>query len=240
MLYLAISLIALSGLGGGGEPAILNYAPEEIDPKQIWNLSREGFIQELVYARATPRTPQFDDYTPGSYHVEKIDLLDGVRTRRAATTPQIKGLLVVGPVGPLWAYYVTLFTEEKEGVRATDVNFPHARITFKRTKLLSGKEYKKFLDSLTRSRSLIEGMPSFDTIRRSRNVDLPLEWHYEVLLGDWSSGKERVFHSVIAESELGALLKAWDALFEKAVVTYASDISEEESVYNPVDEAPPN
>lgn len=169
-----------------------------------------------------------------------LDLLDGVRIRKAKSTPEIQGLLVVGPVGPLWAYYVTLFVEGKEGVRAIDVTFPHARLTFKQTRLFSRREYRRLMEKLRSSGALLEGMPSFDTIRRPRNPKLSLEWHYEVLLTDWSSGKERIFHSAVPESDLEPFFKSLDTLSLNAVVTYSGGLSEDESVYNPVEETTSN
>ena len=48
----------------------------------IYRLDRAGFVQELVFAYATPRTGRFDDYTRGSYHVNKLDLVQGIRERK--------------------------------------------------------------------------------------------------------------------------------------------------------------
>ncbi len=39
--------------------------------------TRRGFFHELLFAAATSRTPRFDDYTRGSYHVNKLDLARG-------------------------------------------------------------------------------------------------------------------------------------------------------------------
>jgi hypothetical protein len=40
--------------------------------------TREAFLKEVLDAKPSPVTPKFDDYTSGSYHIEKEDLLKGL------------------------------------------------------------------------------------------------------------------------------------------------------------------
>jgi hypothetical protein len=192
-------------------------------------LSRTGFLQELLFARGTPRTPAFDDYTPGSYHVEKMDLLEGVRELRSQEEA-IVGVAVYGPFGPIWAYNVVLFMEEEEGkLRANWVHFPHARITQKATRELTNTEYRQLLLDLAASSVIAEGNPTFETLRDTARPDLGLESSFAFLIADWSQGSERVWHSVgdwmtLSAEELEEISSPFAAIFETSTTTYSTSL----------------
>jgi len=203
-------------------------------PKQVlFKLNREGFIQELVFAQATPRTGEFDDYTPGSYHVDPLDLADGVRTRQSTQTPAIRALLVIGPYGALWAFDVWLFEEEGEVFRANRLVFAHARITFKATKLLSRQDLDSLLGTLERSRALVSGAPTANA-------------NYGLLLADWRTGSDRLFYwpgdfyKADIPPEVAQLVEALAAALHETTVTYASDLpaTAKESVYRDLELLP--
>lgn len=214
----------------------------EPEPADVYRLDRSGFIQELVFARATPRTLRFDDYTTGSYHVDKLDLLEGVRDRKASGTP-IVALLVRGPSGPLWVYDICLFIREGEGVRVNSVWMPHARITHKSTSLISVIQFDQLRSAIRHSDALQRGVPTLaETLgESSRNPVSELEWSYDLLFADFSEAEE-LYHSKELygfsndpPESVVALRTAIAQLLANDLVTYSSDISDEESVYRRLD-----
>src|SRR5688572_7942760 len=72
--------------------------PDSVTP------SREGFFREALFAAATARTPRYDAYTQESYHADKVDIADGLPAMAKACGLVLRALVIVGPVGPLWAY----------------------------------------------------------------------------------------------------------------------------------------
>jgi hypothetical protein len=90
-----------------------------------------GFLDEVFEARETARTPRFHAYQRDSYSVHKVDLATALVDRAQACGVGLHGALIVGPVGPLWAYHVVGFFADSGGVRVHTVVMPHARITAK-------------------------------------------------------------------------------------------------------------
>jgi hypothetical protein len=217
-----------------------------------WNLSREGFIQELVYPEGTPRTPHFDDYTDGSYHVNKQDLLEGIQRYRSRR-PDIIGAVIAGPMGPVWEYKVKLFLREEEGVRFNIVVFPHARITLKATKILTEETYSGFLDTVKSCSALLPGPASEESVGGLSN-DQTLEWQYGLLISDWSSGEELTWHYPVdlyifisssgeeiwpkqfdTKQRVDAenLLDTLADLTEDMTITYIHNLEPEAKIFNP-------
>jgi hypothetical protein len=191
-------------------------------------LGRIGFIQELLFPQGTARTHQFDDYTEDSYHVDKLDLLEGVRSIRS--DEHVAGLIVLGPFGGLWTYQGFLFVAEKNGIRLNFLIFPHARITHKATRLISQEEYKKAIVTLSTNKIMIKGMPSYKTMRGGVE-GMDLEWNYSLLFADWSTGTERIWHSKgdrleHPEQGLEPLVSALDRLRENSTTTYETTLPE--------------
>ena len=113
--------------------------------------TREGFLREALDAAPTARTPRFNDYAPGSYHAEKLDLAVGLPAEARRLGRPLQGLVVLGPVGPLWAYYVVTLAGEGEAVRVNSLVMPHARITGKATGLVARREAEALLGDLVAS-----------------------------------------------------------------------------------------
>jgi hypothetical protein len=111
--------------------------------------TREGFLQEVLFPEATSRTPRFNDHTRGSYHVKKLDVARGLRELAQRCSLDLRAVLVVGPVGDLWTYYVFAFLAEASSLRVNSVVMPHARITRKGTQLLPVEDAAGVLDRLT-------------------------------------------------------------------------------------------
>ncbi|MCP5054906.1 MAG: hypothetical protein GY940_47510, partial [bacterium] len=117
-------------------------------PKK-WNLSQTGFIEEMVNPKGSERTPHFDDYTKGSYHIKKLNLFDGVQKFAAKTGTEILAVILLGPRGPLWEYRIITIINEGKGsnkVRINHILFPHARITVKMTQLVPRKHYNAIME----------------------------------------------------------------------------------------------
>ena len=216
-------------------------AENERPPSELYRLDRYGFVQELVFAQATPRTGQFDDYTEGSYHVDKLDLLAGIRERRAAGAP-ILGVVIRGPIGPMWAYSVHLFIREGLNIRVNEIWVPHARITHKATTTIEAAAFDAVFLSISKCDALTAGAPSepFKGSISTRVETDDIEWSYDLLAATWGGGEERVFTSTGLFSfgtppspSLLAIHELLQSVMSNAVATYSSDISDEESIYRP-------
>jgi hypothetical protein len=182
--------------------------------------SRDNFFRELLDAKATSVTPRFNDYTEGSYHVDKLDVLKGLSEVAQKEGLKLRGLIVVGPVGPLWAYYVVAFIEEAEAIRVNSITMPHARITYKSTGTISQKRYNSFLSGLMHANLLATELPP-----KGKCDTCPYpEWHYEVLLSDSSKPQASVYYGSLKQprpsSEAGTFHKRLDSLLSSLRQTY--------------------
>jgi hypothetical protein len=139
---------------------------------------RETFLAELLDPEYTPATRLFDDYTEGSYHVNKVEVLSEIQKYAGKQNRKLIGFLAIGPYGPLWAYDLIAFFEEVDGVRANRLIMAHARITYKATAILTMKEYADMMNSL-RSTGV------FQSNKSTENSDS----HYTVLIADRSAGE---------------------------------------------------
>jgi len=117
-------------------------APDPVrspSPFPAWNdLSFSGFAQEVLVGYGTQRTPRFDDYTKGSYHVDPAQLVKDLPAEARLYKLNLQAVVVVGPYG-LWAYDViaVLRDPDEDCVRVNWLGMPHARITHKRSGCLS-------------------------------------------------------------------------------------------------------
>ena len=118
------------------------------------DLSRAAFIRELLDPRQTDVTANFDDYTPGSYHVNKLDLVLGIDSLRRVGRQDVIGVFVHGPapMDPLWSYRAWLFLQEGDSVRVNALIMPHARITAKTTGVVSREAFDALTDSMRGNR----------------------------------------------------------------------------------------
>jgi hypothetical protein len=170
------------------------FAVQDLKP------SRDNFFREVLYAKATSVTPLFDDYTEGSYHVDKLDVLKGLPEMAQKEGLKLRGLVVVGPAGPLWAYYVVAFLNDGEMIRVNSLTMPHARITYKSTGIITQKRYDELLNGLLKTNVLATELPP-----KGKCDTCPYpEWHYEVLAADWSNGKSNVYYGSLDEPKVGA------------------------------------
>lgn len=122
--------------------------------------TRRGFLDEVLFSEPTARTFRFDDYTPDSYHIEKQDLADGLIEQAGACSLKLRAILIIGPLGMLWAYRVATFVDEGNGLRVNLITFPHARITEKRTASVSFEAALRSLDDISKSPRIVAGRPS--------------------------------------------------------------------------------
>jgi hypothetical protein len=198
------------------------------DCDAVPEVSRIGFVQELLFPQGTSRTPRFEDSVT-SYHAAKLDVLDGIREARGQGYP-VLGLAVLGPDGPLWSYLVVAILREDDHLRVNSVNFAHARITEKRTRIMTMKEYKAIFDALGALSCMAKGIPSFETLREARTPKLSLDSHYRVLLADWSTAEERDWHAVghtktLTDDDAKAIWAQFSA-FINGTTTYTTTLPE--------------
>jgi hypothetical protein len=115
------------------------------------DLSREAFIKEMVIASKTKATKYFDDYTPGSYHVAKLDLIKGARSLIDSTTRDVVAVIVLGPSGPLWQYDVITVIDSvgpEEQISVNRLAFAHARVVLKSTKQVEREDYLRMKSTI--------------------------------------------------------------------------------------------
>jgi hypothetical protein len=171
--------------------------------------SRENFFREVLYAQATKITPLFNAYTDGCYHVDKIDVykrLPGIAQKEGA---KLRGLIVIGPTGVLWSYHVFAFIEEKEKIRVNQITMPHARITRKSTGVIGLNDYRELMSGLKKTQVLKNELPANG---KCETCEYP-EWHYEVLVADWSGEKTEALYGKLRDPAPGANVD----LFEKTL-----------------------
>jgi hypothetical protein len=172
----------------------------------------------VLFAAPTGRTPRFDDYTRGSYHVDKLDLARGLPKQAKLCGVELKALLVVGPVGPLWSYHVVSLVEDGSQVRVNSLVMPHARITGKGTGVLPTADAASMLDGITRSRLVRPGIP----VVPRRGLDA--EFSYRFLLVLYEAGRPRYFHADFDEFNdspgRSELLDRANVLLSKTASTY--------------------
>jgi hypothetical protein len=188
------------------------------DPECTLDLSAAGFVTELTHAQGTHRTPAFDDYTRGSYHVQMDSLLDAVRAERSRE-PKIRALAAIGPFGPLWQFNVVLFMDEGERLRSNVLAMPHARITWKGTRSLESAEFEALAHVMDRATN-----------------DVEINSETSVLFVRWTSTGELVRTSraslyEAASKDLSAALDRLGELGEGAITTYSNDLGDAVTMY---------
>lgn len=120
--------------------------------------SRIGFFEEVLFSEWTKRSRMFNDYNdPPSYHVDPMDVLKGLPKVAQAKGLKLKGLVVYGPAGPLWTYFVIAFIEEGDDIRVNEVVFPHARLTGKFTGHIKREQFRHLMQLLSAAPGLKEG-----------------------------------------------------------------------------------
>ncbi len=139
----ALLALLISGCRSGAD---LRLEPARFPPHS--ELSARGFAEEALFGYGTPRTPKFDDYTKGSYHVAPVELARALPSAAAEYRLQLLGVVVVGPYGPLWAYDVVTFVQEPSCTRVNWLLMPHARITQKWSGCLAPEEARALLGQM--------------------------------------------------------------------------------------------
>jgi len=178
------------------------------DSPYIWNLLLDGFMSEMMFGFATARTPHFDAYTVGSYHVDKKELM-----KEAEGREEIESVIVIGPNDPLWSYdIITLVKHEDAGILNRLV-FAHARITLKMTRVLRKDEFTEFTEELTTATTTSPGnhAPPDSEFSTSVAVGLRVDgvWH-QVYFSDKAETTEAV----------EPILKLINKYLADSVVTY--------------------
>jgi hypothetical protein len=185
--------------------------------------SRAGFLQEVLDARPSARTPRFDDYHSDSYHIDKRDVATGlVEVSRACGIP-LQGVVILGPVGPLWAYHVLAFLRESPTtIRVNQVLMPHARITDKQTGTITPATFDSVFRALADA-PLMEPRPRPRAARPATSA-LGMEFGYDLLLlrvvgdslAEWSAAVAQSADSVGARRTVEPI----DVVLKRLAPTY--------------------
>ena len=145
---------------------------------------RAAFLNEVLDPRPTAVTPKFDDYHPGNYHAQKQDLLDGLIAETKKRGMKLRCIAMVGPTGGLWAYHIAVFLQERDNLRVNTLVFAHARITSKKTGLISVEKYDAFVASLESTGVLNAKRPPPARFIED-NPREAIEWGYNAILAVW-------------------------------------------------------
>jgi hypothetical protein len=149
--------------------------------------NRAAFLVEVLDAKPTALTSRFDAYHRGYYTVAKEDLLQGLITESKRRGLLLRSVSINGPVGPLWAYYIAVFFQAGDKVRANKLVFRHARINFKQTGLITGGQCNEIAASLAKAGALGTKRPP-PSKYVSDNRAAAIEWGYNALLAIWPPG----------------------------------------------------
>jgi hypothetical protein len=163
--------------------------------------SRIGFFEEVLFAQWTQRSWKFNDYNePPSYHVDPADILEGLPKVAQAKGFKLNGLVVYGPVGPLWTYLVFAFIEEGDRIRMNEVVFPHARLTCKLTGHIKMYQFLHLMQFLSEAPGLKEGGMASPTA--ASDVDaLSADGHDNFLVAQWAGPQVRLLHGNLSRDQ---------------------------------------
>ena len=155
-------------------------------------------MREVLFAAPTARTPRFDAYTPGSYGVDKMDLVRGLADMAAQCKVSLQGVLVLGPVGPLWAYYVVPFITDGRGVRVNALVIPHARITSKGTGTVQQQVVDAFFRDIAAIPGVRVGVPTWPD---SVPLGMARDFSYDLLLVQYAPAGTKYHHGRLTRAE---------------------------------------
>ena len=185
--------------------------------------TREAFLSEVLDAKPTLVTPKFDDYTRGSYHIEKEDLIKGLVEEAKKRKLTLRAITILGPVpvDPLWTSRVLVFIQDGEKIRVNALVMPHARITSKATGLITADQYKKWREGVLATGALKKEPPPSDAKK-----DKPVAFASELVVVLWNEdGKAQEVHHgdvvVAGKSEkVEKLFEHYNAVLKELKATY--------------------
>lgn len=184
---------------------------------------RSHFFDEVLSPSATEWTPRFDDYQPTSYHVDKLDLARNLPAYAARRGQELRGVLVVGPVGFMWTYHVFTFVREGEHLRVVATALPHARVTGKSTAAISEADYRALNALISRVAGVAQAPSLAATARHlerrviERNPKLGAEWQANLVFVDYREG---VIFGELDETNVEAFERALESLLARLRGTY--------------------
>jgi len=211
---LALSLVQAGCAMGQAAPTECSAGPLADGLKP----SRGGFMREILFAPGTARTPRFDDYTPDSYHVDKLDLATALPVAARECGLTLQALVVLGPTGPLWAYHVAAFFTDRGSLHLNTVVMPHARITGKATATVAMRDLAALFAAIETAPILASGRPSASGPAPSA------DFSYDFLAVRYSpTGPSYWYGSLDAASDtthVTKLVAAINRLLDRTVPTY--------------------
>lgn len=153
--------------------------------------SHDDFLAELIAPAETKMTAHFNSYYKNGFEFAKFAVLNTFTKYTKKRDLQPEGLIVVGPLGPMWTYHTITLIREKDGVRANSLAMPHGRITYKASALLSEADAKQFLEFLDTSPLLADRGQTVQQIDAAlpKDEDGMDEYRFNVLYINYSSGR---------------------------------------------------
>ena len=178
-------------------PLIVATAAILLEPRGFAAPDRAQFIRECLDPTATRETPKFDDYTEGSYHVDKLDVVEGLEAATKSQPGRLRAVIILGPTGPLWTYYVLVALSDGDAITLNSLVMPHARITGKGTKTLSKTEFEQLFNKLTASKLLRQGEPS--EIKKEGAISR--DFRYDLFIVSWPNGRRSSWFAELEKTE---------------------------------------
>lgn len=192
---------------------------------------RAQFIQECLDARATSQTAKFNDYNEfESYHIDKRDLILGIEEATQSQPGRLRAVIIFGPGGPLWTYHVIVALSEESSVRLNSLVMPHARITGKGTRTLTGAEFEQLLEKLMTSKLLIEG--DVAPIKAGEYDPFAQEFEHDFVVVSWTGGRRTLRYGALenllmkadpAAKEAETLLEQVNTMLQGITTTYPNE-----------------
>ena len=178
---------------------------------------KEIFYREVLFAAATAYTPEFDDYGPAGYHVDKLQMASELPSIADSCGVDLEGLVIIGPYGALWTYQIFTFLRDGNVSHMNAVAYPHARITAKGLRILSREEVIHWRTELVNLPYVHSGDPTSED-----------EFSYDLLVVWWDESKPRTWYASLREEEdLSAFDRLWSALYDDFVDTYIHSHSQD-------------
>ena len=175
-------------------------------------LAREDLLREILNAQAIPATYFLDASLPGSYAVDKIDLLKQLAEAKRDKRVDLRGTLFVGPTGtaPILVYYFYSFIATRAGIQVIETTLAMGRITYKATKIMTVKEFQSFSNKLIEMDVLYKNASGGQGQTAATN-----EPQYNLLLARWSGENlESYYGSVQAPKNSARVIEFGNAIGE--------------------------
>ncbi|MEQ9265679.1 MAG: hypothetical protein RLN81_10690 [Balneolaceae bacterium] len=198
-----------------------NYEHTYSNDTDFNHLDINGFTNEIINGWGTYTTSQFNAYIPVSYHVNKVELAQHVQNLANTTSSEIQALIIIGPTALMWEYRTILIKNHESDSTKKRVNFltfPHARITYKATNVVSNHLVDSLFQSISSASFLNEGIPAITDFNNKVDIEITnIDSKYDLLILFKYDDKFKYYWGYINDSPD----KAINRILKGSVTTYS-------------------